>query len=700
MPLAVRSSLVRARLARPVARVLDGTQGPDAVVAAAGRGPRARRAVLTELRRRVLAEPALEALRRAEPVLHQVGGGEAVLRELRTAVADAHPRLAYPLAEHLRGLLDTDRTIVTAEILERLKARDDFTGTSLDPVIEGVLLPVKREIVLAMMPWLRDHAAHQGDIDVARLLAVVEHLTDESLDPLDVLVGVQDDADALLLLRIAIAVHSAEVVQSLLRSRGADGLRPRQLSRAAALLWRLGDVELAVDCAQQLVDDTGNIGKRARLIVAERDSFAMMDTDWRPPAAAPRSATATPRKVVHAIQNSLPHRVTGSANRTHGLLSGLVRHGYEIDALTPPGFPLNDVTSGARAELAAQHEIDGVRYHHLLEHDEAMPVYPLQDYITSYSSSLRDLAERRGASLIHSASNAYNALAASVAARSLGLPHIYEVRGLNEEGRRSLIPEYEFTPQYRFAKHIETLAAQEADHVIAITEGLRDTLVERGIPADKIEVVPNGVDTSRFSPLERDPDLEARYGLEGKTVIGYIGSLNWYEGLPLLLEAVSRIRDDHPDLRVMIVGGGSEASRLEEARSELGLEDIVLLLGKIPFDQVEAHYSLVDIAPITRLSSPVTEIVSPLKPFEALAMGKPLVTSDVAVLKEFVNGTNGLLFRKDDVESLAEVLDRVAGDAALRASLAEEGRRWVIANRDWDVLSGRVTALYERLGAS
>ncbi|MEO6606112.1 MAG: glycosyltransferase family 4 protein, partial [Aeromicrobium sp.] len=410
------------------------------------------------------------------------------------------------------------------------------------------------------------------------------------------------------------------------------------------------------------------------------------------PAYEPRTGS-----VLHVLHNSLPYRRTGAANRTQGLLSGLVREHYSITGLTPPGFPHDDVKDDTA--IVERHEIGGVVYQHLLNDGVVQPRFPVQDFIATYSASIIEHARAESAALIHAASNSYNALAALTASRQLGLPAIYEVRGLYEEVRRSKNEAHALTPQYRFAVHLETLAATEADRVITITDGLRDTLISRGVPAESITVVPNGVDTTRFQPLPRDEDLARRYGLEDAVVIGYLGSLNWYEGHELLFEAFARVHEQHPEVRLLIVGSGSRLAQLQRLRAELGLEDEILMPGSVPFEEVEAHYSLVDIAPITRLSSPVTESVSPLKPFEAMAMGKAVVSSDVAIMTEIVDDERtGLLFRKGDVDSLVEVLTRLVVDPALRDRLGTEAREWVVAERDWSILAGRVAAVYRELG--
>ena len=123
-----------------------------------------------------------------------------------------------------------------------------------------------------------------------------------------------------------------------------------------------------------------------------------------------------------------------------------------------------------------------------------------------------------------------------------------------------------------------------------------------------------------------------------------------------------------------------------------------IFTGRVPHEEVESYYSLIDIAPFPRLSLPVTEMVSPLKPFEAMAMEKLVIASDVAALEEIVNHeVTGLLFKKDDVNSLTDTLELGITDSRLRNKLGKQAREWVKAERDWPILAKRITDLYESL---
>jgi glycosyltransferase involved in cell wall biosynthesis len=236
--------------------------------------------------------------------------------------------------------------------------------------------------------------------------------------------------------------------------------------------------------------------------------------------------------------------------------------------------------------------------------------------------------------------------------------------------------------------------------VLTITDALRSEMVGRGVPGHKISVLPNGVDTLRFMPRDRDRELAAELGVGDSVVIGYVGSVLDYEGIDLLLEAVARLRARREDFHLLVVGDGAAYDECVSKRNRLGLQDVSTFTGRVPHDEVERYYSLVDVAPFPRKPLPVCEAVSPLKPFEAMAMGKVPVVSSVAALTEIVeHDENGLVFTKGDVGSLVEVLDRLVGDVELRARLGIAARDWVVRERDWSVLVKYLENVYATIAA-
>ena len=350
--------------------------------------------------------------------------------------------------------------------------------------------------------------------------------------------------------------------------------------------------------------------------------------------------------------------------------------------------------------IGAVDVVDGVPYHRLSTTPGIEKKSPITEYVDRYVGELTRVARKQRPAVIHGASNHWNGLAAVSAANRLGIPSVYEVRGLWEVTRGSRDPEWAKGGMYRFMARMEADAAAHATHVLAITNALKDELVARGVDAEKITVVPNAVDADRFTPAARDTQLEEALGVRGKTVIGYIGSVLDYEGLELLIDAADVMHARREDFTVLIVGDGAELEKFQDLVRERELEDFVRFTGRVPHEQVERYYSLVDIAPFPRLPLPVCEMVSPLKPFEALAMGKAVVASDVAALAEIIEpGANGLLHRKGDTEDLVRHLEVLLEDPSLRAKLARQGREWVRENRQWSDMAEIVSSIYRELGA-
>lgn len=405
--------------------------------------------------------------------------------------------------------------------------------------------------------------------------------------------------------------------------------------------------------------------------------------------------------VLYLLHNSLPHHSGGYATRTHGLLTELNRSGWDVDGVTRLGYPYDMPGMADVPDLPAQERVGLVDYHHLLTGRQIEKKNPMFDYTERYAEQLLPLARSERPAIIHGASNHWNGLTAVKVARLLGIPSVYEVRGLWEVTRGSRDPQWARSDQYTYIARMEADAAKGATRVLAITEALKAELVDRGVDSEKITLVPNGVDTQRFTPIPRDETLAQSLGVAGKTVIGYVGTVVDYEGLDLLLAAAHELRRTREDFHVLIVGDGAQLDELRALATKDGLDDIITFTGRVPHDEVERYYSLIDITPFPRLPLPVCEIVSPLKPFEAMAMGKAVVASDVAALAEIVTPeANGLLHTKGSADSLREQLARLLDDPALTREIGQRSRDWVVENRDWRGLSELIAQIYGELTKS
>ena len=301
--------------------------------------------------------------------------------------------------------------------------------------------------------------------------------------------------------------------------------------------------------------------------------------------------------------------------------------------------------------------------------------------------------------MVHAASNYVTALPALIAARRLGVPFVYEMRGFWEVTRSSRDETFENTPKYRFMQQFEGLVARHADHVITITTAMKEELLARGVHAGKISIAFNSVDPARFVPRAPNKTLAEKLGIPDEVpVIGYVGSFVDYEGLDDLITAAAGLKQAGHDFRLLLVGDGAVFESLREQVHRLGLEDKTILTGRVPHEEVEDYYSLVDIAPFPRKPWEVCELVSPLKPFEAMALEKAVVVSSTRALMEIVDHERtGLVFEKGNVESLRHVLDVLIRRPEKRRNIGIAGRDWVIRERTWNKAGGVCTACYALL---
>jgi glycosyltransferase involved in cell wall biosynthesis len=401
--------------------------------------------------------------------------------------------------------------------------------------------------------------------------------------------------------------------------------------------------------------------------------------------------------ILYLLHNRLPYNSGGYATRAHGLLTS-IKEKWNISGVSRLGYP-QDLKGQDGVEYVPYHNIDNITYYSLPSSGNGYGEIPMSDYIDEYSKELLALCNKEKPRIIHAASNYMNGLAANNVAKRLGIKSVYEVRGLWEITRISREPEWNNTEHYSMISRLEAQAAKDADAVFTLTNALKNELINRGVAAEKIHLLPNGVDSSRFLPKERNDELALKVGVKNKVVIGFLGSVVQYEGVEYIIQAASILKKKGiHNFAVLIVGDGAVLDNVKAITSELHMDEYVIFTGRVPHDEIEDYYSIVDICPLPRKGLPVCEMVSPLKPFEAMAMGKVVVSSDVAALAEIIDdGVTGLLHKKDDPEDLANKIRLLIEDHDLRERLGKSAREWVVAERDWKVIAKRVDTVYRNL---
>lgn len=383
-------------------------------------------------------------------------------------------------------------------------------------------------------------------------------------------------------------------------------------------------------------------------------------------------------RILHVFDHSLPLH-SGYTFRSANILRQQQRLGWETYHLTSP----KQVNC-----TVAEEEVDGLHFYRTaLPTGPAsrLPVLNQWALMQATQRRLQKLAERLRPDLLHAHSPVLNAYPALQVGRRLGIPVVYEIRAFWEDAAVDHGTQREGGLRYRLTKALETRAVRQADRVVTICEGLRGDLIARGIPAGKIGVVPNAVDAESFVLGGRpDPDLRARLGLAGSRVLGFIGSFYAYEGLDLLLAALPRMLAAAPDIRVLLVGGGPQEANLQAQAQALGIADKVVFTGRVPHAEVGRYYDQIDLLVYPRHSMRLTELVTPLKPLEAMAQGRLFIASDVGGHRELVrDGETGLLFEAGDVQALARRALQAFALPDCGAGLRAAGRRHVEEERNW-----------------
>ena len=406
--------------------------------------------------------------------------------------------------------------------------------------------------------------------------------------------------------------------------------------------------------------------------------------------------------ILHVLSSSLPYVSQGYAMRSHSILRNQHKLGLPLAVVSRPGFPwdLRQFQHLGLHDIPHIEQIDELEYRRIPDPEGGWGKVPLDVYLNRYVSHLSRVVEELRPAVLHAASNFVNGCVAGVVGRSAGIPVIYEVRGFWEMTRGSINPAFKESVRFRCQQRLETRALEMADTVVCISEGLKREILQRGIATEKIHIVPNGVDCQVFRACPKDPALVSSLGLEGKIVVGYIGSLVAYEGLEVLLQAAAQLIKKHLPIKVLIVGDGLVRKALENLAQELSLGEAVCFTDRIPHEEVLRYYSVIDICPFPRKNLEICHLVPPLKPYEAMAMEKAVVVSDVAALKEMVvDGETGLVCQADNVSALADTIGLVVEDAGLRNKLGQAGQRWVSTYRDWETLAQRYLQVYEAVGA-
>lgn len=488
--------------------------------------------------------------------------------------------------------------------------------------------------------------------------------------------GAHDQAIAFAAALLPAKAQDAEFLDAARQAFARPGALSLQLQATEALL-RLDD---STSRQSQLRNVAGRIRET--------------EPDWLPavPAAA---APADPvrGRVLHLLKAAMPYRQSGYTMRSKYIVDSQRAAGLDPVVVTALGFPDGDAAAPAVEDIA------GSPHHHLGAAAKRLLKGPPDLYLDAYAEAAAARVADVSPSIIHvhSGHRGYEpALVGLALARAFGLPLVYEVRGFFESlwSREAAWNERGELYERRIAT--ETRCMREADAVVTLSESMRAEIMSRGVDGAKVHVVPNGVDVSVFQPGPRPDDLVAELGLADRFVFGYVSNLDHRrEGHELLIRAAVRLRAEGVPAVALIVGDGARRTELEQLAADEGAGEAVLFTGRVPHDRVLDYYRLLDVFVVPRIAERAARLVTPLKPFEAMAAGIPVVASALAPLLEIVgDGERGRAFPPGDADALAEVLAQLWRDPDARGELAKRARDWVVAERQWSANAARYAAIY------
>jgi PEP-CTERM/exosortase A-associated glycosyltransferase len=417
--------------------------------------------------------------------------------------------------------------------------------------------------------------------------------------------------------------------------------------------------------------------------MSEMPSVARLPDDSR------ISAADRPLRILHVLDHSLPLH-SGYTFRTLAILGQQRALGWETMQLTGP-----KQGSGRQRE----EHIDDWIFHRTPPASGLAAKLPLLQYrylMKALQTRLAEVVANVHPDIIHAHSPVLNAFPALAVGRAARIPVVYEVRAFWEDAAVDQGTAREWGARYRLTRAMESRALQRADAVTTICDGLRGDILKRGIPADKVTVIPNAVDLSLFRFTDTaDTELLQKYGLTPGHTLGFAGSFYAYEGLDALLRAMPLVLREVPQARLLLLGGGPQEADLQALASQLGLERAVHFAGRVPHNEMTRYYSAMDIMVYPRVSRRLTELVTPLKPLEAMAMGKLVVASNVGGHRELIrDGHNGHLFPAGSVEALAQCLIRLLKTPETWGEAIADGRKFVERERTWSASVARYRAVY------
>ena len=374
------------------------------------------------------------------------------------------------------------------------------------------------------------------------------------------------------------------------------------------------------------------------------------------------------------LTDNFPPEGNAPASRTYEHAREWVKLGHDVTVITcAPNFPEGVLFDGYKNKWYQREVMEGinvVRVKTYITANEGF-VKRILDYISfGVMGGIAGLFQTRPDVIVSTSPQFFCACGAWVLSVVRWKPWVFELRDI-WPASITAVGAMEKSTIIRVLEKLEMFLYRRADRIVAVTNSFKTELIERGIDGDKIDVVINGVDLSKYSPVDtKDPALADQYGLAGKFVVGYIGTHGMAHALDKVLDAAALLQDND-DVRFLFAGGGAERASLERLAAERGLSNVVMM-PRQPKEAMPAVWSLCDISLISLRDTPLFTKVIPSKIFESMGMGLPMVIACPAgeATDIIADTSSGVMVEPENPEALADCIAGLYSDRTRLAELA------------------------------
>src|SRR5260221_2828501 len=377
--------------------------------------------------------------------------------------------------------------------------------------------------------------------------------------------------------------------------------------------------------------------------------------------------------ILFLSENFVPE-TNAAATRVYERAVYWVRWGHQVTVLTTaPNFPQGKLFDGYRNRWFQRETVDGievVRVKSFIAANEGIARRTL-DFISFMASAVvAGLFLRRPDVVVATSPQFFTAIGGWALAALRRLPFVFE---LGDLWPRSILAVGAMPPGPIIAllERVELFLYRRASSVIALTQAFKDNLVGRGIAAEKITVIRNGVDLQRYEPQARDLSRAASLGIVDKFIVGYVGTHGLAHDLGNVLAAAEQVRDGRP-IAFLLVGAGAEREKLVAEARRRALANVIFVPMQ-PKDAMASIWSLCDVALVHLKNSPAFSEVIPSKMFEAMAMGLPILLVSPAgeASRILAEDGAGIWIPAGDPAALVGAVGRLFEQVALRRQLTE-----------------------------